>query len=132
MKDPDSYSYRGVKRRDFRQSKDGPESLPLTPAKKKKNKSGCKRNKYGPHIVRTIVEPRYVKYLQCRVICVYCGKDYSWCVDKIDGAAVRWQSDQDRLELLKYHDDPNQWRSYSRRIVAILKDGEDSESKTTN
>ena len=70
----DSYVYRGVVKRDFKHSHDGPEVA----RHKSKKKKGCKRNKYGPH------EPgdewhykaSYYRYRAC----VHCGKEleYQW------------------------------------------------------
>lgn len=40
-KDPNSWSYGGIKKRDFNQSHDGPEEMPHKKKKKKKNRSKC-------------------------------------------------------------------------------------------
>ena len=64
----DSYSYRGVVKRDAQHSHDGPEVAPHRSKKKK----GCKRNKWGPHEESDEwVYP--ASYYRVKV-CKYCGK----------------------------------------------------------
>jgi hypothetical protein len=80
-KDDDSWSYGGVKRRDFRNSHDGPEVVGKH--KKKKDKRKCKKNKDGPHEPELVEESHgWYKIYKC----IHCGKhlDYDFGRDFFD------------------------------------------------
>lgn len=66
----DSYGYRGVVKRDFNHSHDGPEELPHKPSRK--GKKLCKRNKGGPHVESEewTYDHDWFRY----TVCIYCGK----------------------------------------------------------
>lgn len=66
----DSWSYGGVKARDFRQSKDGPEVT--GGPKPKKNKMACKKNKGQEHIIVFIIGSWGFRELAC----MHCNKEF--------------------------------------------------------
>ena len=81
----DKWSYGGVVRRDARHTHDGGEED--APHRSKK-KSGCKKNKWGNHVM-TIVSGKY-SWDHYRVVCIHCNKDLTWGMWNMQNK--EWQS----------------------------------------
>lgn len=93
--DVESWHYRGVKRRDFRHSKDGPEVSRTTPSRKNKARF-CKKNHNGSHEVKFGVT-HYTWFWS--LICTHCGKIFSG-YDALKGH-VNFVSEDDRLKYIR-------------------------------
>ena len=71
-RDDKGWYYGGVKRRDFKASKDGPEVTgPAKPMTSKEKKKYCKRQGYQQHVVDFVSKGFY-----STLKCIYCGKEY--------------------------------------------------------
>jgi hypothetical protein len=80
-KDPDSWRYGGVRRRDFRHTHDGPEIPPHRKTKKKVNKSRCDHRWSDPHISYRYTlskklgdQTMLTEYWWETIRCLNCGK----------------------------------------------------------
>jgi hypothetical protein len=82
-KDPESWKYGGIKKRDFNQSHDGPEEIPHKKKKKKKNRSKCD---HDYQVVKEYIWPSWHRLkdaVYTDFTCSKCGKK------KMDGPIYR-------------------------------------------
>jgi hypothetical protein len=74
LKDDDSsWKAGGIKRRDFRHTKNGPH-IPKHQGKKKKTKKWCKGIEGREHVIKHTNHPRYSAYAHVD-LCEICGKE---------------------------------------------------------